>query len=230
MGLEFEHQFHAKGDKRKLRTNLRDNGASEAEIDFMFADFDETRSTRRVELNAMTAPQFIEFLERKLQEHGIEKVVPDHDDLEKAYKFFVRNLDIEKMIENEIKKHKFDADAIKVPDNLTEQVEKVLSEHPRLRWDRAVYKIAGGNLMVEAEPEKPKPGPTPPKPKPAAMSGIVKVLGEVFHAPPEVAAAWATLTKADLRREKEAYKRGENLGWDSDPQDDVTPTSDRKRP
>ena len=31
----------------------------------MFADFDTARSTRRVELNAMTSPQFIDFLERK---------------------------------------------------------------------------------------------------------------------------------------------------------------------
>jgi hypothetical protein len=180
----------------------------------------------------MTAPQFIEFLERKLQEHGVEKIVPDDDELEKAYKFFVRNLDIEKKIENEVKNHKFDADAIKVPDDLTEQGEKVLSEDPKLRWDRAVYKIAGGSLTVETEPEKPKPGPTPPKPKPATTGNMViegfgesvgKVLGEIFgegfHEPQEVAAARAKVTRADLRREAEAYKRGENLGWDRDPQD-----------
>jgi hypothetical protein len=40
MGLDSEHQFHAKGNKAALKANLRENGATEAEIAFMFADFD----------------------------------------------------------------------------------------------------------------------------------------------------------------------------------------------
>jgi hypothetical protein len=43
--------------------NLRTNGASEEEIAFMFSDFDRLRSTRRVELNAMTSPHLIRQLE-----------------------------------------------------------------------------------------------------------------------------------------------------------------------
>src|ERR1700730_9876715 len=59
MRLESEHQYHPKGRKAALIANLRENGARAAEIAFMFADFDRLRSTRRVELNAMTSPQFI---------------------------------------------------------------------------------------------------------------------------------------------------------------------------
>src|SRR5262249_53914601 len=59
MALASEHQFYPKGDKTAMIANLRENGASEAEITFMFRDFDKLRSTRRVELNAMTSPQFI---------------------------------------------------------------------------------------------------------------------------------------------------------------------------
>jgi hypothetical protein len=62
LGLESEYQHHPKGERQVLEENLRTNGASEADIDFMFRDFDRTRSTRRVELNAMTSPQFIEFV------------------------------------------------------------------------------------------------------------------------------------------------------------------------
>ena len=65
--------------------NLRENGASEAEIAFMFRDFDRMRSTRRVELNAMTSPQFVAFLERKLRENGVAKIVPDQDLLAEVY-------------------------------------------------------------------------------------------------------------------------------------------------
>src|SRR5262245_26122610 len=40
----------------------------------------------RVELNAMSSAQFITFLERKLEEHGVRKVVPDRKRLEKAFR------------------------------------------------------------------------------------------------------------------------------------------------
>jgi hypothetical protein len=144
MGLESEYQVHTKGKKRLLMNNLRTNGATNEEIAYMFEPsdkfegFDKTRSTRRVELNAMTSPQFVAFLEQKLKEHGIAKVVPDEDELEKSYKFFVRNLAIEKVVERELKNQKFDDDAVKVPDNLAGQVKKILSARKQLRWDSAL--------------------------------------------------------------------------------------------
>jgi len=147
MGLESEYQVHTKGKKRLLIANLRANGATEAEIEFMFRDFDTTRSTRRVELNAMTSPQFIGFLEQKLKEHGVAKVVPDEDELAESYRFFARNRKIEKIVQRELKSHKSDEEAIAVPDNCVEQVRKVLSERPELRWDSAVYELAGGKLI-----------------------------------------------------------------------------------
>jgi hypothetical protein len=90
MGLETEYQFHKKGDKEVMMDNMRENGASETEIEFMFRDFDRLRSTRRVELNAMTSPQFIAFIERKLKQAGIKKIVPDKKELGDAYRSFVR--------------------------------------------------------------------------------------------------------------------------------------------
>ena len=85
MGLESEYQHHPKGDKSALMANLPENGASEEEIAFMFRDFDRLRSTRRVELNAMTSPQFVAFVERKLRENGVAKIVPEQDLLAEAY-------------------------------------------------------------------------------------------------------------------------------------------------
>jgi hypothetical protein len=85
MGLESEYQHHPKGQRRALEENLRTNGAREEEIAFMFRDFDRLRSTRRVELNAMTSPQFVAFVERKLRENGVAKIVPDQDLLAEVY-------------------------------------------------------------------------------------------------------------------------------------------------
>src|SRR5207244_3309045 len=70
------------------RINLLRRGASRREADFLVHR--RTSSTswvgERVELNAMTSQQFIEFLERKLGAHGVAKVIPDAAMLADAYR------------------------------------------------------------------------------------------------------------------------------------------------
>jgi hypothetical protein len=139
MGLDSEHQFHAKGNKAALKANLRDNGATEAEIAFMFADFDSARSLRRVELNAMTSPVFIEFLERKLNETGVKKIVPDKDLLTEAYAGMERGLRLQEAFEKIDKG--LEEKGIEAPENLQQRVEEILEQHPDLRWDAAVAEI-----------------------------------------------------------------------------------------
>jgi hypothetical protein len=137
MGLESEYQHHPKGNKFALMANLRENGASEEEIEFMFRDFDRLRSTRRVELNAMTSPQFIAFLERKLREHGVEKIVPEQDLLAEAYAELERGRRLAEAIENH---DEIEIDA-NVPKDLQDQVRKYLKRYPEARWDAAVGAI-----------------------------------------------------------------------------------------
>ncbi|MGZ3308354.1 MAG: hypothetical protein ACXU8R_07530, partial [Xanthobacteraceae bacterium] len=57
----------------KRRANLQRNGATPEEIEFL--------RTRRVELNAMTSAQLLAFVERKLTEHRVKKIVPTKADL-----------------------------------------------------------------------------------------------------------------------------------------------------
>ena len=59
---------------------MREHGATEEEIDFLLGNDDG--ETKRVELNAMPSDVFIAFLEGKLTEAGVEKVVPDDAVLE----------------------------------------------------------------------------------------------------------------------------------------------------
>jgi hypothetical protein len=56
-------------DRYARAATLRRHGATDREIEFL--------SRRRVELNAMTSRHFIEFIEAKFAEHGVEKVLPD---------------------------------------------------------------------------------------------------------------------------------------------------------
>jgi hypothetical protein len=137
MELESEYQHHPKSSRLVLETNLRENGASAEEIEFMFRDFDQLRSTQRVELNAMTSPQFIAFLERKLHEHGVQKIVPDQALLAEAYAELARGRRLAEAIEN-LDEIEIDTN---VPKNLQDQVRKYLKCHPQARWDAAVGAI-----------------------------------------------------------------------------------------
>jgi hypothetical protein len=79
----------------KIRDRLKLNGATPEEIDFLLEG-------QRVELNAMTSDQFVAFVERKLTEAGIAKVVPPKDQLEEVYRLFARSKQIEEIVEKEI--------------------------------------------------------------------------------------------------------------------------------
>jgi hypothetical protein len=139
MGLENEYQSHPKQQRHALEENLRTNGASEAEIAYMFRDFDATRSTRRVELNAMTSPQFVDFVERKLRENGITKVVPDQELLAEVYIGIERGRRLEKAIKQI---GEIDMQDCEPPEDLEERVQEMLQKDPAKRWDAAVAEIA----------------------------------------------------------------------------------------
>ena len=62
-------------DLEAIASTLRRYGANADEIAYLL------EQQQRVELNAMTSPEFVAFLERKLTENGIRKVIPaDEDD------------------------------------------------------------------------------------------------------------------------------------------------------
>lgn len=53
---------------------------------------------QRVELNALTSDQLVAFIEGKLAEHNIKKVIPDPDLLRDAYRLFVNSARVEKIV------------------------------------------------------------------------------------------------------------------------------------
>jgi DNA topoisomerase VI subunit B len=117
-----------KGSASARRANLRKNGATPEEAEFLLR--------RRVELNAFTSDELISFIERKLNEHGVAKVVPTEERLAEAYRLFVRSARVEKIVEAVLR----DAEdtAINVPSDLSEKVRSYLEAHPEEPWDRAV--------------------------------------------------------------------------------------------
>jgi hypothetical protein len=94
---------------------------------------------RRVELNAFASDELIAFIERKLGECGIAKVVPTDERLAEAYRLFVRSSRVEEIIEAALEDE--DDTVISVPSDLSEQVQSYLKEHPEEPWERAVEAI-----------------------------------------------------------------------------------------
>jgi hypothetical protein len=135
LSLDDEPFGWGKDDKLKVRARLRVNGATDREIDFLVG------RQRRVELNAMTSPRFIEYVEEKLTEHGVGKVIPDTRTLDDAYRLFVRSSRAKRVVERALAE--MSAEQITPPADLKERVRAYLSEHPHVAWDDAVATLVG---------------------------------------------------------------------------------------
>src|SRR5262249_53757118 len=100
MNLASEYQA-LKGDKEMMIANLRENDGTGEDIGFMLRNFDRTQSIRSVELNAMTSPQFIEFIESKLEENNVGKIIPDDTVLGELYTAMERGQRLQALVEEQ---------------------------------------------------------------------------------------------------------------------------------
>jgi hypothetical protein len=148
-GLEHEPAAATRTTDYGLRAQLAENGATDAEIDILLSE--------RVELNAMTSDALIAMIERKLEDYGLGKVIPDDDVLAETYRAFHRSQQLrERFEEMEGQFEKTAATKIKVPRNLKRQVRAVLDEHGDLRWDDAIQIVLDETQLDHVRAEKQK--------------------------------------------------------------------------
>lgn len=128
-------------DAKHPGENLRENGATPAEIAFLVSGGSgwQGYSGKRVEINAFDSDSLIEWIESKLKEHGIKKVIPDAATLERAYRRAAVIGNLPDWAKNELKN-------VKVPLGLKIEVRRALKDNPALSWDGAVAMVAQGNL------------------------------------------------------------------------------------
>jgi hypothetical protein len=119
------------GDVVKAAANLRENGATEDEIKLLLE--------QRVELNAFTSRGLVDWIEGKLKEHGIAKVVPDADTLANAYRRMTKQALVQKQIDELLAK--LGDDEATVPPRLVGKVTRLLKADPTLSWDEALRRI-----------------------------------------------------------------------------------------
>jgi hypothetical protein len=147
-GLEQEPAAATKTKPAILRRQMSENGATPEEIEFLL--------NNRVELNAMASDQLVEFIERKLKEHGIGKVVPGKDLLGETYQAFHRSAQLRDIFEEVESEFDEEENEIEVPDNLESQVRKILKKHDDLRWDDAVQVVLDKTQLDHVRAEKKK--------------------------------------------------------------------------
>jgi hypothetical protein len=119
------------------------------------------RSGRRVELNAFTSPQFIEWLEAKLDDHLPERLIPADDVLVDAYRRALIvakvNATIRAVLDNAVAA----ARTATVPTALRQQLREHMEVDDEQAWDKALYDLVVHELRAEETPlptERPTAG------------------------------------------------------------------------
>jgi hypothetical protein len=149
-GLEGEDVSYGKMRWAAVEQNLMESGATKEEREFLLDRntkhthrFDGTGAAgKRVELNAFTADRLVEWVEQKLNEHGIEKVIPDINTLKEAYRREHQSRILEKEFAKLLEASAKEAEKTPIPDDLAVLVRGVLDDDRMLPWNEAVAQIA----------------------------------------------------------------------------------------
>ena len=133
--------------------NLEQNGATPEEIEFLRGEANSKKgfNGRRVELNAFLPADFVAWIEAKLEQHGIQKVIPDADTLDDAYRRAYQIHRIHLKTREFAAKAEVEARGITVPDDLDDLVRQRLEEEPEIPWDRAVADLAADAVVKIAK-------------------------------------------------------------------------------
>ena len=127
--LETEDVVH----KSDPAPNLRENGATAEEIAFL--------RTRRVELNAFASADFVTWIERKLEQHGAMKVLPDDACLNQAYRRGIASEYIALRLRGAIEEAEQHAADAPVPDDLASRVADGMRADRARSWDEVVRQL-----------------------------------------------------------------------------------------
>ena len=119
------------------RWNLRKNGATDEEIEFLLK--------QRVELNAFASDELVALIENKLEQHGVSKVIPDERTLAAAYRRARAQAFVQAQIET-VREEALDLNQnASAPTDLRYRVEQRLRESPATSWDDVIREIVEGD-------------------------------------------------------------------------------------
>jgi DNA topoisomerase VI subunit A len=169
MGLESEPVKGEGNPRERLLETL-----PKEVVDFLVPSTSKAWEGKRVELNAMTNPQLVDLLERKLQAEvdagRLVKVVPDEETLMAAATYFEQVRRIEEYVDV-VKK---ETTTYEPPTNLYGSTCDTLKKFPERSWD-CVVRILVLGLQEETTVTEVKQETRPPK---VSLSEIRKLVAE----------------------------------------------------
>lgn len=140
-GLESEDISPPRSDPT---STLLKNGATAEEVQFLL-------SRKRVELNAFTSGDFVRWIEAKLQENGITKLVPDQDTLATAYRRALQAQIVREQLDSIVRDAAEKAKVATVPTNLGRVVRKAFKADPTQSWDAVITETATGSCKTHED-------------------------------------------------------------------------------
>ena len=127
-------------NREARRETLERHGATDDEIEFL-APEDENKECRRVELNAMTSRDLVDFVEMSLRINGVEKVIPDAEVLVSHARHRLETKLSDALLAEHAEAIAAAAAVTELPSDLADKVAKVLKEEPELSWDQALARL-----------------------------------------------------------------------------------------
>jgi hypothetical protein len=139
MGLQSEPVMY--NSKINPRINLRACGATEEECAFLVhrCEYGQYWEGERIELNAMTSQQFLDWLEAQLQAVGAQKVVPDASTLVTAYQHMAQVALLQRAIDKAWRALA-NLETFRVPEGLEARIREAITD-TTTPWDDALWDI-----------------------------------------------------------------------------------------
>ena len=94
-----------------------------------------------MELNAFTSDAFVEWLESKLKEQGVVKVVPDDATLESAYRRALSIQQYREAVDEAAQEIQGRVAAVEIPESLRADLKERMKSDPSQPWDEALQQI-----------------------------------------------------------------------------------------
>jgi hypothetical protein len=140
-----------KGAKSSPALKLRACGATDEECAFLVWREGGQWVGDRVELNAMRSDQFIAWLEGKLTDAGVQKVIPDRPTLEKAYRRAVQHRRAQEAIDEALASID-ENEEIPIPGNLDARIQEILDGSAKA-WDQVLWDLVTDEDLDEDDLE-----------------------------------------------------------------------------
>jgi hypothetical protein len=146
LGLLHE-PFTTNKNPHSVAETLSRHGATQDEIDLLIQRTSGVRGFEgeRVELNAMTSDELVDFIERKFEEHGVSKIIPADSVLEQHARRMLERHTVLRELDKLLPEIRKQVAKTKLPEDLRTRVAGLLENSPELPWDAAI-----GMIMVAA--------------------------------------------------------------------------------